>query len=115
MRPRHIVFASIISGVFVVIGTSFALEYIAQKRGAELWEKVKRSAPTGESREVVETNLGREGLPFGYSAPSNVIVSPWIPIGRFRLIWQTQFYFQIAFNDQGRVTGFTTQRFNEGL
>ena len=99
----------------MLVAASFAFEYKAQQRSAELWEKVSRSAPKGASRQQVEASLRAEGLPFGYSAPSNVIVSPWIPVGRFRLLWETQFYFQIAFNEQGQVVGVKTERFNEGL
>jgi hypothetical protein len=98
-----------------LVAASLGYEYKAQQRSAELWEKVNRSAPKGATRDQVEAALRKEGLPFGYSAASNVIVSPWIPVGRFRLLWETQFYFQVAFNEHGQVTGFTTERFNEGL
>ena len=115
MQSRRLLLALPVGLIAALVVASFAYEYKAQRRSAELWEKVNRSAPKGATREQVESALRSEGLPFGYSAASNVIVSPWIPVGRYRLLWETQFYFQVAFDEQGRVTGFTTQRFNEGL
>ena len=115
MRLRHILIALSIAAVAALVAAGFALEYRAQTRSAELWNQVSRSAPNGATRAQVESALKAEGLPFSFSAPSNVIVSPWIPIGRYRLLWKTQFYYQISFNEQGQVIGFSTERFNEGL
>jgi hypothetical protein len=115
LKLRHALFALPLVAIAILVLAGFAYEHKAQKRSAELSEKVSRSAPKGATRQQVEDSLRVEGLPFGYSAPSNVIVSPWIPVGRFRLLWGAQFYFQISFDDQGRVNSVKTERFNEGL
>jgi hypothetical protein len=115
VKLRRVFVAAPVVAVVLLVLASFGYEYKAQRRSAELWEKVNRSAPKGASREQVESSLRAEGLPFGYVAASDAIVSPWIPVGRFRLLWETQFYFQVAFNEHGQVIDFKTERFNEGL
>lgn len=115
MKLRHTLIIVPVAMLALLVLASIGYEYKAQKRSAELYEKVSRSAPKGASRQQVEASLKAEGLPFGYSSPSNSIVSPWIPVGRFRLLWETQFYFQIEFNEMGQVANFRTERFNEGL
>ena len=115
MQSRHIFLGVPLLLALAVIGTSCAYEYKAESRSAKLWEQVHRSAPTGATRDQVEQSLKAEGLPYHFSAPSNVIVSPWIPVGRFRLFWETQFFYQVNFDSNGRVTNFETERFNEGL
>ena len=115
MKFRHIILAVPLLLALVVVGTSCACEYKAEIRSAELWEQVRRSAPTGATRDQVEKSLRAEGLPYHISPPSNVIISPWIPVGRFRLLWETQFFYQVNFDSNGRVTNFETKRFNEGL
>jgi len=115
MRPRHIFLVVPALAILTLVGTSCAFEYTAQRRSAALWEKVHRAAPTGATREQVEQSLQSQGLPFKYSPSSNAIFGPWIPVGRYRLLWETQFYYEVNLDSNGRVQGFTTKRFNEGL
>jgi hypothetical protein len=115
MHLKHVLLVVTLVVAFGVVGASYAYEYKAQRRSVELSEQVHRCAPNGATRSEVERSLQAEGLPYHFSAPSNVIISPWIPIGRYRLLWQTQFFYQINFDNSGHVTGFETKRFNEGL
>ena len=115
MRPRQLLWLVPAVAAISVVATSCAYEFKAQRTSAELYEKVKRSAITGSTRAQVERTIQKEGLPYQYSTPSNAIISPWIPVGRFRLLWETQFFYQINFDESGKVTGFKTERFNEGL
>lgn len=115
MRARQLLLIVSALAAISVVATSCTYEFKAQRTSSELFEKVKRSAIAGDTRVQVERALQKEGLPYQYSAPSNAIISPWIPVGRFRLFWETQFYFQINFDENGKVTGFRTERFNEGL
>lgn len=115
MRPRHLLLVASASLVAALVGTSCAYEYKAQVSSARLWEKVHTAAVTGAPREQVVRSLESENLPFAYSARSRAIISPWIPVGRYRLFWETQFFYQIDFDNADRVVGFKTERFNEGL
>jgi hypothetical protein len=115
MRLRHIILCVPLLLVIGIVGTSCAYDYKAASRSAELRAQVRRSAPTGATRDQVETSLAAEGLPYQFSQPSNDIISPWIPVGRFRLLWEAQFFYQIHLDANGRVANVETLRFNDGL
>jgi hypothetical protein len=82
--------------------------------GTKSWVRVT-PAPVGTTQTQVEISLRSEGLPFQYSEPSRAIISPWIPVGRYRLLWETHFYYRINFDSNARVMNIETERFNEGL
>jgi hypothetical protein len=115
MQSRHVLLIVPVLMAMALVGTSCAYEYKAQATGTELLEKIRKAAVTGAPRQQVVQTLESDGLPFKYSASSRVIVSPWMPIGRFRLFWETQFFYQINFDEADRVIGFKTEKFNEGL
>jgi hypothetical protein len=115
MKLRHFLFGFPFVVVIALVGTSCAYEFKAKRGIAELSEKIARSAPVGARREQVEASLKSEEVPYYFSAPSNVIVSPRMPVGQFRLLWETQFLYQISFDQTGQVTKVITSSFNEGL
>jgi len=97
------------------VATSCTYEYLAQQRSADLWARVQKCAPVGRVRAEVEQALQSEGLKPFYGKSENIIVGHWIPVGRYRLAWETQFNYRIQLDSSGRVESVKTQLFNEGL
>lgn len=115
MKLRHLIFSLPVAAAIAMVGCSFAYEAKADRTFKELTAKVLLHAPVGAKREQVEVALASEKIPFFFSAPSNVIVGQRMVIGRYRLLWETEFLYEISFDLAGQVTNVKTSTFNEGL